>query len=161
MFCCQNYFTTKLVVYIFTYEMWFSKGNYRWWFQIFSIFIPYLRKWSNLTCAYVSNWVGSTTSTRGSVPKMVAPPLLDPTTAESLRPWGDCGLCLRYARSRFEERTNERDTFDATVLMERFGQVPGGGPGVLGKPQDGKGKSCKLMKKTCKLSNGYYFLRDC
>ena len=30
----------------------------------------------------------------------------------------------RYARSRFEERSSERETFDASVLMERFGQAP-------------------------------------
>lgn len=29
----------------------------------------------------------------------------------------------KYARSRFEERSSERETFDASVLMERFGQV--------------------------------------
>lgn len=31
---------------------------------------------------------------------------------------------VRYARSRFEERSSERETFDASVLMERFGQAP-------------------------------------
>ena len=31
----------------------------------------------------------------------------------------------RYARSRFEERSSERETFDASVLMEKFGQAEG------------------------------------
>lgn len=36
--------------------------------------------------------------------------------------WTDQKFALRYARSRFEERS-ERETFDASVLMERFGQA--------------------------------------
>ena len=91
---------------------------------------------------------------KGSVPKNGGPAVVGSNHCRIPSAFGTAAFASRYARSRFEERTNERDTFDATVLMERFGQVPGGDPGVVGEPQDGKGKNCKL-------SNVYYLLRDC